>query len=619
MKNALPLFLFLFFCSITFSQNNVISNSGFELKDWGVNDNEPDQIAHLRKADTWEEDQNCSLLFPHACDHSPDWFKTGSNHVNLYTINADGNHIPIPAHGGTGYVGFFCGELFEQKLGIELEFGKKYTVSMFIRLLNIDFGDLFLNWPNNEDMSWPTTPFGVNTGYIDILLGKDKIKYNSDDADLCSEDWYEKENPFITTVASTISFSGDNWPSNQWVEFTTSFIVLDDNFDWIGFEFRPSASGNDNYLLADDITLVKDNTPCEECQGCDPTDGCVTAYTNNVHKYIYDDCNGEYTTNPLTIYNLDNVSFVSWEITAVGGQHVRTIEVHNPGSFLSWDGNNDSGFEVADGLYSHTCIIANSCGAKRIISSFAKAVNVTQCGGSPIPHETPDDLPGMNYSPVVKIDYNDACCNECIILDASTGFPTLSGDVSYTAINKILIGPNVFIEPNTILNLQAGELIHFIGGDNSITIKSKDNAIQTFKIEDCVPPFSPNSDPPSFAISPPQLNEQTAVSEVVKIYVDKKSEAQVQSKTEVEFSISSNPNSGEFEIRCSTITENQGKIVVTVQDSHGRIVFEKSFHSGFDVFNVDISGNPDGVYFVSMSGNNINYHEKIVKSSSSKI
>lgn len=110
MKNVLTLFLFFYGCGMAISQTNVISNSGFESKDWGVNDEEPERLSHLRKADTWKEDQKCPWDEYNTCGHSPDWLKIGSDHVHFLTVNAIGDEIPIPAHGGTGYLGFGCGD-----------------------------------------------------------------------------------------------------------------------------------------------------------------------------------------------------------------------------------------------------------------------------------------------------------------------------------------------------------------------------------------------------------------------------------------------------------------------------------------------------------------------------
>ena len=598
IKLKIALLPILIFFGVSFAgAQNLFKNGSFELKDPLVWDNKPNDHNQLRKCKYWKREDGIS----------PDWLKADSDlgHIRIQE-NIGGTFTDVTASSGVSYGGMFSTELMQQKLDNKLK-ARRHKFKAKIRVtdrssryavnnsqpghLNVTGGAFILNSPAN----------------LYIWLGKDKIKYDFDDAAGCQNGNSDITKKDGNVLVATIPISTATHTPGSWHEVEAEFVVPWFSYDWVGFD-TDACTG---YVMIDEVSL--EEIPCEDCvQTCNVTDECVEfAVLNNP-------CGQD---NPLSIRGLSNVELFRWEIYNAGGSKVRHIEFSNPPHIVSWDGKNDGGQEVAGGYYEYTLTLWNDC---EIIHTNRDDDNNVFVKSNASTEPTNFIEATMSYTPVVKQDLNEACCYECIEINANTidfiyppnnlsevgGPAILTGNLTIQAIDQIKVDNNVIFDVNSNITLIAGEEVT-IDKDDVIMLPG---ATVSCLIEECTG-FHGNDKPGG--VQARETREGEALTEETRLEEDNLEEdfswelEEVREPVEDPVKVFPNPTSGDFFVTFQFTEATPVQLQMT--DLTGKVIFNRQMVAGSDHIQLQLQDLPAGIYVLQVRYNQETFVEKVIK------
>ncbi len=512
--------------------------------------------------------------------HSPEWFMTniywdGPNAYSKLTI-ADSPGSTIQPHSGEGYIGMGLGELVQQKFfnSNKFEEGESYTLNFYIR--PVDNNNIFSNsnWSQGLDLK--------------VYLRKSKMKYAAvanNKNKRCDETKYFKKknmNNTITVMNHHVDLS--SYPTGQWHAVTVEFTAPADNYDWIVIETQGNVSPCDGtYLLLDDFMLAKS---CE-FPSCDRTAGLVFPQDNGFVNL----------TTPLTITNLNNVTSATVEVFPLLGQTpiwsysvTCTDGIQDP---IYWDGRATSGSYVANAFYVLKVTYTNDCGTEVFSHTISKSgdypatTNNIVCNTSNI--ATP--VPCCVYQP-------DLTLNNIV-------YPG-PGLFDYKVINQIDVAPTGPVTVSNVaeVEMRAGYEIELYPG---FTVDAGG-----YYLAEIVPCTNGGrlrpSDVPSKDFSGTKQEAIVKAKTTEEASNNKYSEEPVLNK----FTIKVYPNpskNGKYMVEMLNSSSSKG--YVEVMDLIGGIVYKGFIESNKSI--VDISNQPNGIYFIHIrNGDEVNI-QKIIK------
>lgn len=479
------LLFILFLCPIFSFAQNKLGNPSFEYREDATycnHDFMPNNIAFAGCLDEWEDrngqdngpapnedpnEENQSNIFN---PHSPDWYSfrwyVNDNGVNvrhqpLQEKITTQNFVDVLPHSGTDFIGMGPCELTQQHLANCnniwgepdecLEVGEEYTVAMYIRTLGDPISpDLLSQGVDYSDV------------YLNVYLATDPIRYkhNNDDS-FCENNYCEHKTGFddwgqdIQLVAN-FKIDWTLYPRGEWHFIWSSFIAPDDTYgaahNWFAIEVvQNNLNGACKaYIGIDDVSLMK----CKP--SCSRTAGEMWALpVNNPHT----------ENNPFGLTNLYNVSNIKFQIWNYMAQTlVKEYNFSSVNGFqetVFWNGKNESGAEVAAGLYEAEITLTNDCGTKKqkfkfdkingIFTSTIPVNNAFDDPQIPIPINCcalePDyyidniTLPGTAYVDYIATHGVYAATEQNSIVTVAN-----NADVLFQAGTEVVMGPGFTVE-----------------------------------------------------------------------------------------------------------------------------------------------------------------------------
>jgi hypothetical protein len=284
--------------------------------------------------------------------------------------------------------------------------------------------------------------------------------------------------------------------------------------------------------------------------------------------------------NALTLYNLDNVNELTWEIQDINGNVVRTIgPLYNPPNTIAWDGRDNNGVNVTFGTYHWFLTVKNLCGSLPYEGTFGYNVHPDL--------NDPLLAPLFDYTPIPKpyidcpysFDYSEHSRppKECCALQPHLSIQNqnIAGRWDYILLQTISAGPSVAVKAGSDVLFQAGTQISLLPGF-TVEPGTEFDAI----IAGCTPGGRMAN--PDLPVTSCASKQTTATRKAPE-------------KKEAELIVYPNPSAGVFTL---SATENSISKVCVV-DLFGKVVREYS-KPGSEVMNLDISEQPKGIYIVKV-------------------
>ena len=576
MKKAVFIVLGLF-CLMegAFSQNK-INNHSFENRSSGTFNSRPNEVSGINKG--WCSDWSDAAIA------TADWFKAESSHIRIQEDIGGGVFQDISGSDGTGYAGIISGEMIQTKTNFPSDRIQRQRVKLKIRISD---KDMQFNDGNGVFGIGAFEPNEVTN--LNVYISENKMDQVFGGVWCNPVSGTTVEHEVERIQVATIPISLTLHPSGQWHEIEAEFSVPSVDYQWIGFDhIDPITANQCFYIFVDEVVLEDAYDNCSDCIiSCDPVDGCIeptflsvgTTHSENV---------------PFSVGNLTNVSNFKLTIRPQNNinQLLRTILIENPYTIVSWDGKEENGAEASAINYNYTLDLSNSCETRRMEGVFPK-FNVDATDYKPIV---------MDYLSVVKQDIsNDECCYECIeisndvldFIDPPTnlsqvgGENTLIGTFNIVAINKIVIDDNVNFTTGSNITFQAKDTVDFIAVNGQELAIEQGAEIEVI-IDECMEMFQ---EPP-----PPLFSRISIQKAEVKVF---------------SFAVKPNPSSSTFEFQ---LPLSDNPVHLQIINLSGQIIHETTIGENSQFYNIDLSEESKGIYFVKLKdGKNIFSGKVILK------
>lgn len=545
----------------TLAAQNLIRNSSFETP---TGNNNPGSDNDMDKCDFWNN-----------AGGTCDWLRNEPNNFKVQE-SINGVFTNIPANTGTGYGGMVATEMIQHSFNSPLN-SVRYKMTMFIRLSDRSMRFVDENTPVQgaswPDLRWPTGA----TRNLSIWTHDSRINY-SNEARACGggTNQAKEEDPVNVAI---IPISINEYPAGEWHEISFEFVVSEFDHDWLGFEIDDCPG----YLMVDDVSL--EEIELSECSFCSPVDESINVSISGIHS----------ETAPLAINGLENVSFIQFKIFRIPSEGlVNFIEFDNPQAIVEWNGKNLNGTEAVSGNYRIELVVGNECEYKQLIDNFVKSNTVGE--------NTTQDPLTMDYTSKQPKDLDyllDPCCIECIEISDNNNFIILEGNVTIAAIDKINLGPGVYINPNSNVTFKAGQEIILDNQGNpsfpAVTIEDPSSTVVDYIIEPCTENFN---HPQTTKLRSLDIKKDNKIVQTGHIEIDSQ-----------QLEVSPNPTKGIFSVRWQGEYE-ASKLLITDANGYGIATFEIIKNQ---MVEVDISNQASGVYFVILKFDNELKVKKIVK------
>jgi len=436
-KRLIIILLITLIKTTCFSQDNYMHNAGFEDINFP---NNPDLERTFEYLEVWTESSNLDKCIPadggdkiKLYEHSSDWFNTTRRPLKEF-VPQQGYNIIYP-HSEESYMGMGSCELIEQRFFNSKPITKgSYILSLYVRpILHSDLG------------------FGHNgtyeNSYINVNLAKNKIKYNDWNCKYCEECGCYHDNNYCKLqngifqqidVLGQIPINLSDCPIGQWTKRTIQINIDEDNYDWIGFEFKDVTC--DGYILIDDISLE----PGCISENCSSTAGILNIITTNIHS----------NDHPFTVIGLENINKIKIEIWTVLGTEIWEKTIINPQYKVAWNGKVFDSYEATTGTYEYRIYVSNDCYNNKEYTG-----NFTKINSNPTINSILTDYSGGISKPPLP------CCEiipdiylNNIILKQDK---TIDGPLLYKATNSITAN-NITIKAYDNVKFQAGNYIELL-------------------------------------------------------------------------------------------------------------------------------------------------------------
>jgi flagellar hook assembly protein FlgD len=350
-----------------------------------------------------------------------------------------------------------------------------------------------------------------------------------------------------------------------------------------------SVSWNGKNMQGDELPPATYFYRIEYWNGCHPfcwQEGTFVksgTYSSELNPYIT-------TQGLLTVNNLNNATYLGLRIIQ-NSLEKRFIKVNNPRNTVAWDGKDESGNFVPDGIYQYAITIANSCDKLIFNGEFAKNSNISVSNY-------------FNYNPLYKnitvggcgyllspaSDYYRPpipCCmhEEDIIIENTT----LEGNLTIIARGKIIIGNNVEIAPGSYIIFKAG---HGVEGDENLSYDPNVGASYDIEV--------------GIGVCPQRLAEQDYIGDY---YENDSKPPSLTDEHGNHLSITPNPSNGVFAVISPNATEYSD---VQLFSMDGRLVHTHIQVVGDNKILIDASGCQSGIYLLSIKNNQKASNQRII-------
>lgn len=561
----------------------------------------------------------CNNVYTDPYLHSPDYYYNSPLH-NEYTVSVNPYTI-LPSHSGAAFAGLSDYEMIRQELNSPLTGMHQYIFRMYVH--SGEVGIEASNWDNSLSR-------------LVIYLSKDEIVYNDNGGNCdsqnlcdCTTDYRTVDGSNSTQAIYSISLSDVTFSNytNDWVLVEFIFTCPENNaflgssqvFNWIGIDLSlnsvPTGPGQcyQSYILVDDVSIT------DLCDNFCVNGGALSFGYYNNSTFVADswvNVIGMAPNNVFQAFNtyITNATYVFFEVYSNASQPMFTAEymdplgLHNPGYpdfLLLWDGklNNGNCLTAAD-VYNARLIIRN-CNRE-----FNEIISITLWDPPPggchsIPGIYSANAPrnccpqnatidNVNYTADARTDVQD------YINIAQNGPVSFANNVNvkFHAGNVINVGPNYIANPGANVEMKivpcGTRMFSNVDSDNNETrngqgtaentsLMSSVNNLSSYREE-----FLKSSMGPAHPIESTTLNQTNDFTFIVK----------------------PNPGNGFFTILFKDFYSNSKTISIT--DAIGNIVSSiDNVKNNF--LEIDLSSQPQGIYFVKVTEGEKVMMKKIVK------
>jgi hypothetical protein len=396
---------------------------------------------------------------------------------------------------------------------------------------------------------------------------------------------------------------GYSYTSGQWNNFATDFeIKLNKNShrDLKWFSVTGKTFGNSDpkhYMYFDDIRLFRQ---------CDIDSACFNPTGQICPIFATPGPPGP----PMVIKNIDNVDEIH---VIIYNQMIQTLI---DTTFFNPNGLPDFYFQpailsgnVASGNYPYDVTLANKCGAVQYTGQFQVQAGIYDTLGPWIDSTA-------NWSEVPK----ECCLHTLTLRDME-----ITGDVSYIVKDTIWITDGVTAAPGSDILIQAGQVVEM----DSVEFDGTNTVVEILE----APCQGCRLLPPSSGGTAPDMAEIGTAGVITASRPLNRLEAQavqnptseapnflgIETEIEGDFltGLSAYPNPFTNKITLEVELSKSGSVSLTVFDLSMRTVNKAAIGEilaeGIHSFQVDLSRESSGIYFVQLVANGQTFTEKVVK------
>jgi hypothetical protein len=403
---------------------------------------------------------------------------------------------------------------------------------------------------------------------------------------------------FVNNTISAWSYN-----PGQWYPFSETFeLKLNKNLHmgnhWFAITGRTNASDNPrHYMYFDDIRLFRQ---------CDIDSACFNP-TGQICPLIALQLP---PAPPFKIKNIENANALKLRIAAIGGQVLIDTTFTNPNGLpdFYWPGEILAN-SVASGTYSYELTLSNKCGA------FAQNDLFTVQNGI---YDTlaPWIDSTANWSEVPK----ECCLHTLTLRDME-----ITGDVSYIVKDTIWITDGVTAAPGSDILIQAGQVVEM----DSVEFDGTNTVVEILEApcQGCrlLPPSSGGTAPDMAEVgtagvisaSRPLNRLETQGVPISTSEVPNLRESATEAVGDFLTGLGAYPNPFTDKITLEVELAKSGSVSLTVFDLSMRPVIKAAkgeiLSEGIHSFQVDLSPESSGIYFVQVVANGRTFTEKVVK------
>ncbi len=549
MKNLI--IIIVLFLPFVVNGQNLVPNSSFEMGFPGY----PNNISQLPLAIPWKN------------FGSSDWYSNaGSLFLGYYDITGatsgayDTNPLappPLPIqtpHTGNKFIGFGPCEGAQVKLTSKIEKDEYVTVSFW----------------------W--SPRTKNDTEINIYLLEDAAPINALSNCYSPNISYE----FTSKVVVNSSGSDAVHIPGEWYFYTSETFLLkkDIEYEWIAIKGSnvPGSWPDPQYIYVDDITVT--STP--ECSHiCSNKLGPVGfQQIMNQPNVLANAMIGNSGQNWFML--VENATKIDFEVFSNASGKFFEYHAYDPNGLkdpgfpdyaFEWNGENDNGNAVPQGIYSFNINIEN-CTSQ--IQHIAQPLFIIPANnGNPIPN------------PPTQNNIIENCCKPFAIFNNIVSPPIFREDVDDFII--VGAGAPTIIPPTASVKLYAGNSIKFGVGFLALgNLEAKIVPCGTFGYKS-------------------SLRDRELISQSQMDSLFKEELTQVKNNNGGLVFLYPNPNNGQFNVE---LENNDGDALIEVYDLMGKKVFSEHNTTGQLVVNIE--DQPKGIYLVKITIDDEVFNEKIV-------
>jgi hypothetical protein len=389
----------------------------------------------------------------------------------------------------------------------------------------------------------------------------------------------------------------------QWYFYTNNFeLKLNKNLQmgnhWFSITGRSIINSNyEFYMYFDDIRLFRQ---------CDIDSACFNP-TGQICPLIALQLP---PAPPFKIRNIENANALKLRIAAIGGQVLIDTTFTNPNGLpdFYWPGEILAN-SVASGTYSYELTLSNKCGAFGQNDLFTVQNGIY------------DTLTPWIDSTATWSEVPKECCLHTLTLRDLE----ITGDVSYIVKDTIWITDGVTAAPGSDILIQAGQVVEM----DSVEFDGTNTVVEILEApcQGCrlLPPSSGGTAPDMAEIgtaavitaSRPLNRLETQGVPISTSEVPNFRESATEAVGDFLTGLSAYPNPFTDKITLEVELAKSGSVSLTVFDLSMRPVIKAAkgeiLSEGIHSFQVDLSPESSGIYFVQLVANGRTFTEKVVK------